>query len=305
VSIRGESVGGVAIAAGAPEKAEACLAWVARDEGDPQVFLTRVGADGKKQAQQMLTRAKGDASDTAIAWAGDGWIVGWVDGRDGNAEVYVTKVSRDLRRATPEIRLTSAPGDASDVRLLVDGDDVVVAWADARGSDALADVFTARLAKGDLARRGAETRVSNTASHSRSPRLARLDGSVVLGWIEEPARASERRENAAFGAMLVRLDAGGPAGAPAVVPLDGAAGSLALACDAVCHGAVSTAVENGMRLDAFGWGGGAPSPAVPLATLTGSAAEDVSPVLVGGSLFFADDNLGGQGLVREVRVAWE
>lgn len=309
VSIRGASVGGVALAAGAPAERDACLAWVARDEGDLQVFATRVDADGKKLAQKMITRAKGDASDVAVAWAGDGWLLAWVDTRDGNGEVYATKLDRSLARVLPERRLTTAPGDASDVRLLVRGDEVWVAWADrvdTRDGAPSADPFVARLATSDLSPRGEAVRVAATSLHSRAPELAEVGGGVVLGWIEDPRPEATAADAGGAGAMLVRLDPHGrPIGAPSRVPLAAPATSLALSCDGdACRGIASVAADEALRFEAFRWSSGAPSAGTPLLTLSGAASEDVVPSIVGDVVYFADDDVGGRGRVRRMHVAW-
>src|SRR5205807_2678156 len=109
----------------------------------------------------QLTSAKGDASDVAIAWAGDGWVVAWVDARDGNGEVYATKLDTRLARVAKEERITRAPGDASDVAILARGDVVWLAWADPRESpnDGFADVYVASLRARDATKIDPETRV--------------------------------------------------------------------------------------------------------------------------------------------------
>src|SRR5262249_1189332 len=78
------------------------------------VHVTRVDKRGKRMNEIQLTTVKGEASDVAIAWAGGGWVIVWVDGRDGNGEVYATKVGVDLSRIARGERITRAPGDATD-----------------------------------------------------------------------------------------------------------------------------------------------------------------------------------------------
>ncbi len=60
ISVRGYSPGGIAIASD-PASKDACVAWVARDNGDPQVFVTKVGPDGTRKAQRMRGR-RGDCA---------------------------------------------------------------------------------------------------------------------------------------------------------------------------------------------------------------------------------------------------
>src|SRR5262249_5406622 len=82
ISKKAVSEGGVALAPAPPardgKKPEIALAWVARERGEAQVFVTKLGPDGEKLAQKGVTvvsrKRKGmpptEAADVAIAYAG-------------------------------------------------------------------------------------------------------------------------------------------------------------------------------------------------------------------------------------------
>src|SRR4029077_10544658 len=108
-------VGRVAIAT--TSSTEAAIAWVASDGRDSQVHIARVDSRGHVLKEAQITKVKGDRSSVALAWADEGWLVAWVDSRDGNGEVYATKMDRNLKRTAPARRITNAPGDAADVSL--------------------------------------------------------------------------------------------------------------------------------------------------------------------------------------------
>src|SRR6185436_2596475 len=107
------SIGGVALAAGDPAKKEALLVWAAIDNKQPQVFATALDKTGKKLLQKMITRRTGELSDVAVAFAGDGYLLSWIDERNGDPELYAAKLNRLLQRAGPERRLTSSKGAAT------------------------------------------------------------------------------------------------------------------------------------------------------------------------------------------------
>src|SRR5439155_22495225 len=136
-----------------------------------QVQVTRVDRLGKPTNDTQLTRVKGDASDVAIAWTGESWIVGWVDWRNGNGEVYAATLDRSGRHMGTGERITNAPGDASDVSLLATPDAVWIAWADPRESpqDGFSDVYVVPLNAQTAQRASEEVRVLATVAHSRSP----------------------------------------------------------------------------------------------------------------------------------------
>jgi hypothetical protein len=351
LSKRAVSIGGVAVAVAPPAKDakgakgantdEAALAWVAREKnGEAQVFVTKVGPGGEKLAQKKLTvvpRKKRDgvpseSSDVAIAFApslaadgakgpvtaadtGDGWIVAWVDTRDGNAEVYVAKVDRTLKKVVPDRRITSAPGDSAEVQIAVRGREAWLVWSDARASvdEGTGDIYLARLDARTLQKMGEETRLFASAGHSRSPVFAPSPDGHLVAWIEEAAGADKQGSSEA-GVRLAQLDDKGVVrGAPVLVRGEGGApvSSVALICGAgrgLCRGVLASAVAETQVLGAFEVSPGAPAgPLKTLAALGGGTTQDVSPSLSGAqatSLFFADNAVDGSGRVRWMTLAW-
>jgi hypothetical protein len=292
------------------------LAWVAREKGESQVYVTRLDAAGQKVTQRKLTvvprRSKregvpNEATDVAIAHDGqDGWIAAWIDTRDGNAEVYAARLDKSLQKTVPDRRITDAAGDAAEVQVVMRGKEAWLVWSDTRQGEEAADLYMVRLDAKTLQRVGGETRLFASPEHSRSPALAPSGAGMVAAWIEEPSG-----EAAGGGSVRVaRLDERGMLqGAPAAVQVEGASSSsVALACDKVCR-AVLTVTE-GDLLSLRGVEiapGGSVGPVRMLGTLTGNSAQDVSPAFGGPpatSLFFADDAVSGAGRVRWMTLAW-
>jgi hypothetical protein len=309
ITTRALAVGGVAVAPAEKPDDGAAVAWVARDNGDPEVHVTRLDKKGKKVNDLQLTTIKGDASDVAIAWAGNGWVVAWVDGRDGNGEVYATRVGTDLSRGNG-VRITNAPGDASDLVALALGDRVWLAWADPRESpkDGMADVFVAAVRAKDAQRDLDEQRVLATAAHSRTPQLtASAEGGVNVAWIEEAPLGVESPDSSGYGAMWATVGASGKVAKPRKLPLggDGAATSVALEANAgSLRAVVARSMADAIALDGIDLT--APEPrAFPLLTLDGPPSLDVALVLEGGALYFNDDGPApSDKRARRARIAW-
>ncbi len=325
------SLGGVALAAapgGGPAGAgpaakaggpEALLAWVARERGEAQVYVTKLDAAGEKTAQKKLTvvprkKREGvpdEASDVAAAYDGEGgFIVAWVDTRDGNAEVYAARVDGKLQKTVPDRRVTDAAGDAAEVQILPRGKEIWLTWSDARqgGDEANGDVYLARLDARTLQKLAPEARLFASPEHSRSPVIAPSGAGVVAAWIEEPAGEGS---GTAGSVRLATLDASGAllgAPSPLPAPAGAAVASVALACDKVCRGVLTLSSGDVLSLAGFDFTpGSAVGQVKPLGTLTGSSAQDVSPTFSGPaatSLFFADDAVGGSGRVRWMTLAW-
>lgn len=323
LSKKAVSSGGVAIAASQGDKKEIAIAWVAREKGESQVYVTKVDEAGKKLAQKKVSviarpakkeGAPSEASDVSIAWAGgeggDGWIVTWIDTRDGNAEVYAAKVDRDLGKAIPDRRLTDAPGDAAEPHLLVRGKDTFLAWSDARQKpdEGIGDIFVAKLATRSLEKAGPEQRLASTPSHSRSPQLVPGPGGAVwIGWIDDPGEGDSSPGAVRFailddrGAATAQSSLAGAAGKPIV--------SAALACnDKLCRGVTATADADALVLNAISLTPTAqPSQLRTLLLLPGAGAADISPTFADRdaiSLFFGADAAAGTGRVRRMKIDW-
>jgi hypothetical protein len=311
ITTRALAVGGVAIApAGKPEDGGAVV-WVARDNGDPEVHVTKIDKKGKKGTDLQLTTIKGDASDVAIAWAGGGWVVAWVDGRDGNGEVYATRVSPELGRGTGE-RITNAPGDASDLVAFANGDLVWLAWADPRESpkDGMADIFVTAVRMKDAKRAFDEQRVLATAAHSRTPQLSAIGDKMYVAWIEEAPMGVESPASSGYGAMLGTLGANGKTTKnPVKLPLggEGAATSVALEGQMgepdTLRAVIARSMTDAIVLDAVDIALG--SPPIPLLTLDGPPSLDVALVLDKGALYFNDDGPSASDKrARKAHISW-
>lgn len=295
LSTRAMSIGGIALAGSGKIEDGAMLAWVARENGDPEVHVTRLDKNGKRANDVQLTTTKGDASDVALQWVSGSYIVGWVDGRHGNGEVYATRVTPELQRVSREERVTTAPGDAHDLVLttLKDGR-VLAAWSDTRDGlqDHFGDVYTAILSPKDAKKEGPENRALATASHSRSPRLYRTSGGLSLAWLEDAPVGLEGAGSQTYGILSVALDDGGkPRGAASRWPSanNGVVTSFTVAEDGEArHAVVARATKNDVALDLVRLDTQTMTAAL-LGTLEGPPSMDPALSLVEGRLFVSDE----------------
>jgi hypothetical protein len=305
ISVKADSIGGVSLAAGASPEGDAGLAWVGKDAGIGQVFVTRLSRSGEKQAQRMLTHSKEGCSDVALVRHKDGFIVAYVDSRDGAAGVYTARVGKDLQRAGNERLVVQAKGETSDVRMIARGEEVIVAWAEARQNPDLYGVFAARLTAADLTMRGDPARVVLSPKHAKGVELAGLGEGVALGWIEDsppdPAAAPSSSKTAVFVGLDPALRA---AGEPNSVALPVQPSSLALECDRACRVVVAGSEGEELAFYGFVYEGRTPPPPARLASLPGVSTEDTNPVIARDWLFFAEDNLRGSGRIRKAKLAW-
>jgi hypothetical protein len=310
---RAAPIGGVALAPGGTPQDGVAVAWVtARDDSDRQVHVARLDRAGRRTKEiELTTHAKGDVSSVAMAWAGDGWLIAWVDGRDGNGEVYTTKIDLGLTRVAREERITNAPGDAGDVALTVSGSVAWLAWSDPRESprEGLADIYATTLDVHNARRSSDEVRVLATAPHSRSPQLAAVEGdSAVLGWIEDAATGLE----GPGATMIAALDRSGRViRSPSILTLAAEGRPTGITLAPTARGAVRAIVvrsgKTNLTLDALLLGAdGMPlTKAWPLMDLEAPVSFDVTVALAGDAVIFDDVGaVPSDHHVRRAVVAW-
>lgn len=305
LSIRAHSLGGIALAPGAPN-GDLFAAWTGVDFGQPQVFLTLVGPDGARHSQRMLTRKSGDASDVAVTAVPKGWIVAWIDERDGDPELYASRVDEKLGRIGNEQRLTNAPGAATQVAVAPLAEQAVIAWADARDPDqpGEADIFLQRVQIRDAAPVGGEQRVLATRGHSFAPVLRARGAGLVLAWLERGVAGTP-----GSGAVMFQdIDQkGATAGDPLRIPLNGGEPTaLALDCkESECR--VILAARNGDEAALYAGIARAGSDALSfkrLLTLGSRGSVGVPLALLGDELVYADADAEGRWRVRRALLDW-
>ncbi len=291
----------------------ACAAFVVREGADSHLALARLGPDGKRQRQASLAQAPGDVGDVDLAPLPEGgWLVAWVDARDRNGEVYAARVDAELKRVTPERRLTHGPADATEVAVLPRGGEALIAFAEPQGTSpgAPANPYVVRVKASDLSPLGDPVRLASMPRHVRSLRLLPQGDEALAVWIEEPDSAAAP---GAPGARVqwVRLGADGtPRGLPQpLAGLDEASlSSLSLACGpGACRGLMTRPEGRGRMLVGFVWPFGAARVDPPLDLLAlygGAGASDAPPAFAGDEAWVVDDEGPDGGALRRAFVRW-
>jgi hypothetical protein len=181
---------------------------------------------------------------------------------------------------------------------------VLAVWADARDAEhpGRADLHAVRLQSANATPLGAEQRIVETRAHSHSPTLALAGSDVVLAWVED-ALPPERRAGTV---NVVELDAQAkPRRAPvSLTPAAGDPLSVSLSCvDERCKAGL--AVDRGGTAELQVVDMASPNKLATLTDLAESAAQSVSPVLLGNELFYADLAGPQQGRVRRLFIEWK
>lgn len=312
LSYRANSLPGLSLSASKSKTAGYGVAWSAIDQGQPQVFMSTVGEDGKKLQQRMLTHKRGRLGDLALTAHEDGWLLAWMDERTEQPNLYAISLSPSLERRGTEQRLTTARLDASDLSLALVPlqSEAVLVYAVSRraGRNRSVELYTRRVSKRDAQPMGMEQRVLELPGPVKFLSAVPHEDGIVVGWIEVPADADLADKNAKV--RWVRLDGSGAAVTqPSTLTIpDAVPAAMAIECPGErCHGIVTVDVGGRGELQAFTFHPRAAEtiPTIPLTRSLGTAEQNVAPVLSGEHVFMIDQIDAERTRVVHAKLRWE
>ena len=306
VSLRARSEGGLAWAV-SPDGKDKMLAWSALDQGQPRVFVTAFGAQGKKHAQRMLTHSKANIADVAAATASNGYFVGWIDDQGQKSQAYLLQVSPNLERKGVERAIAPNASGKTGLQLLNAHNELWAVWSDTQdASKNRADIFLRRFAPSDGHPLSNDQRLFETPEHSHSPVLAAGESDVVVAWMESEPRGDSPEGSASV--RLARLDPEGkPGSMRAVQSPRGQITAFGFDClKAVCHLVVSVDTGGIGQME-----GAVVDPRAntlietkPLIKSLGPADESVFPVVAGNDAYWVDHATAKRVRIMRAAIDW-
>lgn len=116
------------------------IAWTEQRDGNTEIYFTALDSFGVTRTGDIRLTADPATSlrPSAVSTGGE-FGVSWYDLRDGNAEIYFTRVGLDGTRLSPDVRLTRDPAFSCDPTVLWNGAAYAVTWNDFRST--LGEVF--------------------------------------------------------------------------------------------------------------------------------------------------------------------
>lgn len=295
ISYRARSPGGVSLSRG---RKNHLLVWTAIDDKTPQVFTTLLDDRGKKVAQQMLTRQKGDVVAVRSVPVGgvpsnDGWIVGWVDDRTGESRPYLTRISERLARRVPD-KTVGPPGlQTSEFAVTVAGGEVWHARID-NGADGSAIVVLTRLRSDSLVVI-AEDVLGSADGTYRFPTFVEAASSPTLAFVDEQNGAVAFRVFDEKGSVQ-RSWAWQPSNHPV---------ALAARCDgASCGVLATTQSDQAQFVEAASFAETGVSATQLIGGLLSNRALAVSPALSGNDAWLYDLSERGKPRLQRWRMAF-
>jgi len=242
-----------------------------------------------------------------------GYLVAWVDARDGTPELFAALVDEQTNGVGPQVRLTRGAEDPTGVTIAKVGSKVLVGWADARGGSqpGRADVFVEVLDPLHLAESSEPRRIAASDAHSHSPILTPLDGgSLMLSYIDAvPNPLAPEPSSLVF----VEVDADARiVSSPARLAFEDEVKAHGIECrSGTCRVAALADDGRDTRVVLGEWQGGK-TRAREVERIFGRDAQSVPPQVAGDAvyLFSARDSTsaGGSGqrwVLERLGVAWQ
>ena len=167
------------------------IVWMDQRTGAPQIWYKQSSDSGITwQPDVQITFSEGSGAFCSLAVWGNARHVVYVDGRDGNAEVYYTRsLDAGVIWSAP-VRLSALPHNSYTPTIAVWGSNVYVAWTDTRHFarfDSLEEEYFRRSTDGGATfepEQRLTTDPPESPANSWAPSLAARDQYVWISWFD-------------------------------------------------------------------------------------------------------------------------
>jgi hypothetical protein len=156
------------------------IAWEDQRDGNREIYFARTDPSGVKLGPDLrVTNNAAESSNPTLVWTGSEYGLAWEDTRDGNREIYFTRIDTSGTEIGGDIRITIAGGDSVHPSLAWNGSEYGVAWEDARGG--LPQIYFARLSFAGV-KIGSDVQVTTGFTASSTPSLVWTGSEYGLAW---------------------------------------------------------------------------------------------------------------------------
>jgi len=136
---------------------------------------------GKLGIDVRITNDSAQSLNPSIVWNGSGYGVCWEDYRDGNWEIYFTRMDSYGSKIGSDVRITNAPDFSEFCSLVWTGTEYGVSWDDYRDDPSYPEIYFARIdASGNKI--GSDVRITNNTGDSYMPSLVWTGTEYGVSW---------------------------------------------------------------------------------------------------------------------------
>jgi hypothetical protein len=160
------------------------VAWTdERTSNFREIFFARLDASGAKIGDDVrITNSAQISSAPSLIWTGTEYGLAWKDRRDGNWEIYFTRIDAAGNKIGGDVRISDAPVSSCCPSLAWSGDEYGVVWDDER--DGQWELYFARIdAMGDKI--GGDVRLTFHAGTTVDASAVRNDTGYAVAWDDD------------------------------------------------------------------------------------------------------------------------
>lgn len=154
-----------------------------REPGNSEIYFARLDETGAKIGDGLrVTAEPGYSGQPKVVWTGTEYGIAWRDDRDGNPEIYFTRIAADGTSQAVPTRVTDTPGPSVSPAMGWTGAEYVVVW---REEVAAAPwVAVSRIDAAGVEAPGAEIFVNPAPGMSAGsgPAMALAAGGFLVAW---------------------------------------------------------------------------------------------------------------------------
>jgi hypothetical protein len=158
------------------------ISWFDERDGNWEIYFARLNSLGSKIGLDIRVTNNSSSSEfPSLAWTGIQYGVSWQDDRDGNDEIYFTRLDSSGSKIGSDIRVTSDDDSSSGGPSLVwTGSEYGIAWQDTRHGPASEIYFTRLDSSGE--KLGSDIRISYSVNSSGSSSLVWTGSEFGVSW---------------------------------------------------------------------------------------------------------------------------
>jgi hypothetical protein len=156
------------------------VSWDEYRDGNYEIYFARLSSSGSKIGSDV--RVTGDASTSrspSMIWSGVEYGISWEDNRNGDYEIYFTRIDSSGNKIGNDVRVSSAASSSYNPSLIWNGSEYGVCWEDLR--DGNYEIYFARL---DFLgnKIGSDARITNDMNSSYGSSLIWSGSEYGLAW---------------------------------------------------------------------------------------------------------------------------
>ncbi len=159
------------------------VAWGDSRDGNSEIYFALLDADGAKIGGDVrLTNDPASSEGISIVWTGSEYGIAWYDLRDGDYEIYFTRVDASGDEIGDDVRVTNDDARQWSAALAWSGTEYGVAWWDNRDGDD--EIYFARL-DSTGAKIGSDLRVTSAMGRSEGPSIVSNGSGYAIAFSDD------------------------------------------------------------------------------------------------------------------------